>query len=285
MDAAEIVEQNTAPPGSSLYYALLHLPPERREAIGALFALRDEALGILRDISEPQVRAAKAAWWGEQLVGSGAQHPVIELLDRHHRLVDKSRLQPVFSAVSGYVHEVGFDSETQLLRFCQGVSGTVFTLVSEILGEGASVPGDYALAAGTALQLTLHVSECAADLEKRNIFIPRTELEAFGVERQRLFAHQHDEQIAQLMTLQIRRAMDYHGRALGCLAPPSRHAQLTGIILHNISLALLEEIRRDGCRIAQHQIALTPLRKLWIAWRTRRMEARRERRRKKTTDK
>ncbi|MGQ0595486.1 MAG: squalene/phytoene synthase family protein [Gammaproteobacteria bacterium] len=36
------------------------------------------------------------------------------------------------------------------------------------------------------------------------------------------------------------------------------------------SAVILAEIRRDGYRVLHHRVALTPLRKLWIAWRTRR---------------
>ena len=32
--------------------------------------------------------------------------------------------------------------------------------------------------------------------------------------------------------------------------------------------ALLDEIARDGYHVLDRRIALTPLRKLWIAWRT-----------------
>ena len=32
--------------------------------------------------------------------------------------------------------------------------------------------------------------------------------------------------------------------------------------------ALLEEIRRDGYRVLEHRVALTPIRKLWIVWKT-----------------
>ena len=38
---------------------------------------------------------------------------------------------------------------------------------------------------------------------------------------------------------------------------------------HGINLrALLEEIERDGFRVLAQRTSLTPLRKLWIAWRT-----------------
>jgi hypothetical protein len=31
---------------------------------------------------------------------------------------------------------------------------------------------------------------------------------------------------------------------------------------------LLEEIRADGCHVLKQRVSLTPVRKLWIAWRT-----------------
>jgi phytoene synthase len=31
---------------------------------------------------------------------------------------------------------------------------------------------------------------------------------------------------------------------------------------------LLDEIQRDGFQVLQHKVSLTPLRKLWLAWKT-----------------
>jgi phytoene synthase len=31
---------------------------------------------------------------------------------------------------------------------------------------------------------------------------------------------------------------------------------------------LLDEIKRDGCQVLNQRTSLTPIRKLWIAWRT-----------------
>ena len=42
-----------------------------------------------------------------------------------------------------------------------------------------------------------------------------------------------------------------------------------GLIMAAIYRTLLDEIERDGYRVLDRRIALTPLRKLWIAWKTR----------------
>ncbi|MGH6629596.1 MAG: presqualene diphosphate synthase HpnD, partial [Burkholderiales bacterium] len=45
-------------------------------------------------------------------------------------------------------------------------------------------------------------------------------------------------------------------------------AQRAGIIMAAIYQTMLDEIRRDGCRVLTQRVSLTPIRKLWIAWTT-----------------
>jgi len=45
-------------------------------------------------------------------------------------------------------------------------------------------------------------------------------------------------------------------------------AGYAGLVMAAIYRTLLEEIRRDRFRVLEQRIALTPLRKLWIAWKT-----------------
>jgi phytoene synthase len=66
----------------------------------------------------------------------------------------------------------------------------------------------------------------------------------------------------------VERARGWYGRALGALPAVDRRAQRPGLVMAAIYQALLDEIERDGYRVLDRRIALTPLRKLWIAWKT-----------------
>ncbi|HEY3486902.1 MAG TPA: hypothetical protein VGL10_02445, partial [Gammaproteobacteria bacterium] len=56
------------------------------------------------------------------------------------------------------------------------------------------------------------------------------------------------------------------------LPAADRYNQRSGIIMAAIYEKLLDEIEADGYRVLEQRISLTPLRKLWIAWRTARRE-------------
>jgi phytoene synthase len=47
-----------------------------------------------------------------------------------------------------------------------------------------------------------------------------------------------------------------------------RRAQRPGLIMAAIYRALLVEIEREGFQVLTQRTSLTPLRKLWLAWKT-----------------
>jgi phytoene synthase len=70
------------------------------------------------------------------------------------------------------------------------------------------------------------------------------------------------------MAFQADRARAQYRRAYALLDDADRRAQRPGLIMSAIYSTLLEEIERDGFRVLTHRTSLTPIRKLWLAWRT-----------------
>ena len=70
------------------------------------------------------------------------------------------------------------------------------------------------------------------------------------------------------MEFQIARANAYYEKAYAELPAVDRKAQRPGLVMAAIYRTLLEEIRRDGSHVLTTRTSLTPIRKLWIAWKT-----------------
>ena len=86
MTPDEYCQQKAAASGSSFYYSFLFLPPDRRRAITALYAFCREVDDVVDETSEPQLAAAKLAWWRSEvanLFAGKAQHPVTKALAPH----------------------------------------------------------------------------------------------------------------------------------------------------------------------------------------------------------
>ncbi len=76
------------------------------------------------------------------------------------------------------------------------------------------------------------------------------------------------DNFAALMAFEVQRARAWYDRALAKLPAVDRRSQRTGLAMAAIYRTLLGEIERDRYQVLDRRIALTPLRKLWIAWKT-----------------
>jgi phytoene synthase len=70
------------------------------------------------------------------------------------------------------------------------------------------------------------------------------------------------------MAFQTERAKQCYADAMATLPAEDRRTQRPGLVMAAIYRTLLDEIATDGYRVLNQRTALTPLRKLWIAWRT-----------------
>ena len=69
------------------------------------------------------------------------------------------------------------------------------------------------------------------------------------------------------MRFQAERAHRCYDEALALLPAADRRSQKPGLMMASIYRDLLREIERDDFLVLRQRVSLTPLRKLWLAWR------------------
>jgi phytoene synthase len=149
------------------------------------------------------------------------------------------------------------------------VAGVVGLLAAEIFGYRDRRTLDYAEDLGMAFQLTNIIRDVGEDARRDRIYLPLDELRRHGVTVADIVQARETEGFRALMDFQIERALGYYRQAFAKLPPADRESQRTGIIMAAIYQTLLDEIRADGCSVLTRRTSLTPVRKLWIAWKTR----------------
>jgi phytoene synthase len=78
----------------------------------------------------------------------------------------------------------------------------------------------------------------------------------------------HSDKFEALMRFQSERARKLYDEAFALLPEQDRRAQRPGLMMAAIYRTLLDEIERDNFHVLTQRISLTPLRKLWLAWKT-----------------
>ena len=273
MTPDQYCQHKAAASGSSFYYSFLFLPPERRRAITALYAFCREVDDVVDECSEVDLARTKLAWWRKEIAASfdgSARHPVAQALIPVVRDFDLP-LRHFHDVIDGMEMDLQYNRYPDfptLQTYCYRVAGVVGLMAAGIFGYREPATRQYAELLGTAFQLTNIIRDVGEDARRNRIYLPLDELERFGVSAGDIARLQETEGFRPLMAFQIERAREYYRRAFAALPQSDRKAQRAGLVMAAIYRTTLDEIEAGGCRVLSGRTSLTPIRKLWIAWRT-----------------
>ena len=277
MTPEQYVQEKAAASGSSFYYAFLFLPKPRREAITAFYAFCREVDDVVDEVTDPGVAATKLAWWRSEVAATyrgHPSHPAMQALMRHASTygIEPEHLLAVIEGCQMDLEQTRYLDFTGLARYCHLVAGVVGEVASNIFGRREVATIAYAHRLGLAMQLTNIVRDVGDDARRGRIYLPVDELQRFDVKAHEILRREapwgYSDRFTALMQHQARRAHDAYDEAFALLPAVDRRAQRPGLMMANIYRTLLREIEREDFRVLHQRIALTPLRKLWIAMRT-----------------
>jgi 15-cis-phytoene synthase len=271
MTPEQYVQQKAAASGSSFYYAFLFLPKPRRAAITAFYAFCREVDDVVDDMVDAGVAATKLAWWQSEVAKAFAgqpSHPVMKALMplAGDYQIEQRHLQAVIEGCQMDLAQTRYLDYPGLQRYCHLVAGVVGEVAANIFGQTQPQTTAYAHKLGQALQLTNIIRDVGEDSLRGRIYLPVNELQQFDVKAHEILKRSYSDRFTALMQFQAQRAQGLYDEALALLPPEDRRAQKPGLMMASIYRALLNEIQRDQFQVLHQRISLTPLRKLWLAW-------------------
>ena len=189
------------------YLSTLVLPPERREAINALYAFNSEVAAVSDRASEPAAGEIRLRWWADALEGRGhgdvRANPIADALlsaiDEYRlptaalgRLIEARRFDLYHDAMPDLATFEGYAGETV---------SVLYQLAAMIVNGGRPVePGDAAGHLGVAHALIGHLRAFGYNASRGRIFLPWEIFATCGIERQQVLAGQPSEGLSIAVT-------------------------------------------------------------------------------------
>jgi len=144
-----------------------------------------------------------------------------------------------------------YDTFEELHLYCYRVAGTVGLMSMPVFG---CAPGyteaeakEPALSLGVAFQLTNILRDVGEDAVKRGrVYLPREDMEKFGVTEEQIFARRVDDNYVALMKYQIERARMYYDRALRGVPMLSEYSRLPVQSSLDCYGKILDKIEKNG---------------------------------------
>ena len=259
---------------SNFYYAFLTLPRPRRDALYAVYAFCrtvDDVADLGRD---PEAQRAQLAGWREDVArcfqpGPPPAHPIARQLADAVRAypIPRAALEAIIEGCEMDLARVRFETAEDLYPYCHRVASAVGLCCIEIFGYTDPRAREYAVHLGTALQLTNIIRDVAADARDGRVYLPRQDLEAFGLGEDALLAGRYDERFVRLMQHQAARARKFYAAAAAAYPAADARSLVAAEIMGRIYRALLEEIEARRFAVFGERITLPARRKVAIALR------------------
>lgn len=271
MTPDEYCRAKAAASGSSFYYSFLFLEGDRKRAIMALYAFCREVDDAVDEPSDPSVARARIGWWRDEVARLRAgepTHPVTIALEPHVARfeIDPSWLVELVDGMEMDLTQTRYVDFDGLALYCHRVAGVVGCAAARIFGATEADTTRYAERLGLAFQLTNIVRDVGDDARRERIYLPLDEMQRFGVSQYDILARRRSPAFVELMRFQAERARATYREAFALLPEVDRRAQRPGLMMAAIYSTLLAEIERDDFDVLDQRVSLTPVRKMWLAW-------------------
>lgn len=274
MPSQDYSQEKGAPPGSSPYYALLFAPPGRRTALTALCAWRREIGTVVPECSDAGVAAVKLNWWHEELdrlFNGQPRHPVTQALQQPVEAfgLPREQFDQVLEGARMDLEYGSYPSFRELSVYCHNLGCATAHLFVTIAGYQDTQTPRFAHDLGMALQLGALLRNLPRDLAAGRLYIPEDELQAVGLDRAALLNdNAGPDGLTRLFDTQAERIKGFIAQARERLPAVDCGNQRPALVLLALQERLLDSMAADGYPLLQRRHHLTPLHKLWIAWRT-----------------
>ena len=269
---------------SNFYYAFLALPRRRRAALYAVYAfcrsvddIADTQAASGAGTADPvdrEERRHRLQGWRDELArcfepGATPVHPIARELASAVRAypIPRDALLAIIDGVEMDLDGRRYETAEDLYPYCYRVASAVGLCSIEIFGYTSPRAREYAVNLGMALQLTNIIRDVGADARVGRIYLPRQDLQAFGVTEDDITGARYTTAFVRLMAHEAERARHFYRLAADAYPRVDARSLVAAEIMGRIYRALLQQIETREFRVFGERITVPARRKVAIALR------------------
>ena len=253
--------------GANFSVGFRFLPKAKRRAVYAAYAFCRVADDIADDPGGD--KGQRLDQWQDELdraYEGDPRHPItIALADALKRFaIPKSAFVALIDGCRQDIVKTRYETFEELLHYCDLVATSISDISLAIFGYRDASAIEHGRSLATALQLTNVTRDIGDDLARDRIYIPRVELEHFGVSEGELFAREENERVRRLIEFQIARAERYFRDAEPLLGELAFDARFPTLLMGGIYATVLAKLSKDPLVAVRRRLSLSPLQKVLV---------------------
>ena len=257
--------------GANFSVGFRFLPPVKRQAVYAAYAYCRVADDIADDDDggTPAERLVRLDAWQRELdaayAGAATEPVTIALADAlQHFAIPRDAFVALLDGCRQDMVKTRYDTFAELLQYCDYVASSISDISLAIFGYRTPAALGYGRNLSTALQLTNITRDVGDDLTRDRIYIPREELERFGVTERDLREDRAGDRVRALIEFQIARAEGYFREAEPLLGELAFDARFPTLLMGSIYATVLAKLKKDPLMAVRKRLRLSSLQKILV---------------------
>ncbi len=262
----------------TFYMATRFLPNHKQRGIFAIYSLCryiDDLVDEAEDLVEQEKLSRqdieyKLESWKQKLQdtydGRAHDNAILiafsDVLKRHHIPIEMP-----FELMEGVCMDLfknRYDTFDELYDYSFKVASIVGLMTSQVFGYESREALGYAVDLGIAMQLTNILRDVGEDLQRDRIYLPKEDLNRFGVTEEDLFEHRLNEQVIDLLRFEIDRTRRYYNRSDKGIALLSSDSHLPVYLARQNYSRILDKIEENNYNVFGRRAYLNATEKLSI---------------------
>lgn len=260
---------------TNFYYSFLFLPPEKRQAIEAVYHFARHSDDAADDLRDPQAAARAIANRKDMLdqcfAYADGLPPALDALQKAIKRFQIPR-QPFDDLLLGLEMDLRMDRAAkpyqtfpELELYCYRVAGTIGLIAIEIFEYQNPQTREYAVCLGKALQMVNILRDIGSDAARGRVYLPKEDLDRFGVDPASFRKDGCHHAFRDLALFESRRAREFFEQARRRLPPEDESSMKPAEIMGAIYWRLLRKIERGSFDVFGPRIQLSRPAKLLTA--------------------
>lgn len=266
---AESMVNRAAPPGSMRYFSLLYTPPEKREAVTALYIvdaeIRESAQSVNHDVAHTRLQ-----WWRQEidrLVNGSPQHPATRTLNGSNR-TQLGKLHELVAAADMDLARMTYLNMREVRAYCARSGGAVQELIAAHLAPQLDeITRAAANRIGAGVRATEILRDLRQDAYDGRMYLPLDSLEQKQLGHEHVRAREVHPLLKEVLAEFRQSVVSDLQQAQADVPPELRPVLRPILVLAQLHKRLLDHIARRNYDVASERIELGPLERSFVAWR------------------
>ena len=258
---------------SNLAFAFFCMEKDRARDMETFYAF----CRLMDDIADEEVRPKDERrkilgdWKREIDAAYDSDAPISPLGEEMRSLVRRRNIprQYVLDIIDGVLRDTyddPFETFEDVRKYCYGVASAVGLVSIYIFGFKNERTKEFAESLGYALQFTNILRDVLDDIASHGrVYIPASEMEAFGVSRADLLERPHADNCRRLFAFMYFRAKHFFNKSRRLLQAEDKRALAPALVMWAIYEEILETIKKRGFLLARETLKISKPRKIALA--------------------